>query len=336
MPLRFASTTSSPGRDREVAAAAACLDDAARARAVLPLHRLAQRCRAAYVAAEARAVHARDGSGVAAPASPSADLEPAAVAQRVQQAARDAAAARALAPREAERLELAGRLRDLEARRLAAAAAVSELAVRAEAEPRRWRRYANEQAWPGSRLRLPDARRRVADAERRLAAGRSLLALRNELVVGPARPQPAPSPDAKPSTRSCHPPAGPHRRDGRRAGRSGSRSAAAARSADPITTPTRPLRPPTRPTPRPRRRCAAGWPTPRSSGRPGRPASALETQAAVAEQAAGTDDTDLLDSGWREARAGLTPRPGRPQTACSPSRAGWPPPRPVPSPPPGP
>ena len=65
-----------------------------------------------------------------------ADLEPAAVAQRVQQAAHDAAAARALAPREAERLELAGRLRDLEALRLAAADAVAELAVRAEAEPR--------------------------------------------------------------------------------------------------------------------------------------------------------------------------------------------------------
>ena len=293
-------------RDDEVAAAATRLDDAARARAVLPLHRLAQRCRAAYVAAEARAVHAREAVASLLQVSP-ADLEPAAVAQRVQQAAHDAAAARVLAPREAERLELAGRLRDLEALRLAAAAAVSELAVRAEAEPREVEAL-RERAGVARAVasRLPEATQAVADAERRLAAGRSLLALRNELVVA--------------QLDLNHSVAGRQalneelltlqqaRIDGMAAELAGR---LAVGGSCPVCGSDHHPRPATPAADAPdaaaeralRRRLAdAEVETVARADR----ASALETQAAVAEQAAGTDDTDLLDSRLAAARAGLT------------------------------
>ena len=293
-------------RHDEIAAAASGVDDAARARAVLPLHRVAQRCRASYDAAEARAGHAREAVASLLRVSP-ADLDPAAVAQRIQQAADDAATARALAPREAERLDLVGRLRDVEALRLAAAEAVAELALRSEAEPRELealrRRAATARA---AASRLPEAEQAAADAERRLAAGRSLLALRNELVVA--------------QLDLNHSVAGRQalteelltlqqaRIEGMAAELAGR---LAVGGSCPVCGSDHHPRPATPAADAPdaaaeralRGRLAdAEVETVARADR----ASALETQAAVAEQAAGTDDTDLLESRLAAARSGLT------------------------------
>ena len=253
-----------------------------------------------YDAAEARAGRDRDGGGRAARASPRRP-RPATRSPRASSGRRRRrGTARALPPREAERARARRPLRDSTARRLAAADAVAELARRAEASPASWRRCAA--SGRGAAQRPRGSRGRAGGGRRRAPAGR--------------RPQPAGR-----SATSSSPPSststGRRRRDWRLteelltlqqarldgmaaelAGGSPS-AAAAARCAAPSTTPTRRPRPPTRPTPRPRRRCAAGSADAEVEelARADR-ARDLETQAAVAEQAAGTDDTDLLLSGW--------------------------------------
>jgi DNA repair protein SbcC/Rad50 len=170
-------------RDDEVAAAAAIADDAVRARAVLPLHRVARRCRATAEAAQARA---QDDLELAAALLriPAADLEPDELPSRLQQSQDQAAAVRALSPRETERSELAQRVADLDAVRATVAEGVAELRVRAEASPAELETLRERASTArAAAARVPEAAEALAQAERRLAAGRSLLALRNELVL---------------------------------------------------------------------------------------------------------------------------------------------------------
>ena len=258
-------------RHDEIAAAASGVDDAARARAVLPLHRVAQRCRASYDAAEARAGHAREAVASLLRVSP-ADLDPAAVAQRIQQAADDAATARALAPREAERLDLVGRLRDVEALRLAAAEAGRRARgpLRGGA-PRAGGAAPTSGCGAGSGLapsggRAGGGRRRAQAGRRTQPAGPAQRARR-----GPARPQPLRRRTPGPDRGAAHPPAGPHRGDGRRAGR-----AAGGRGQLPCLRIRSPPPPGHSCCRRPRRRRREGAPAPagRRRGRdggPGRP-----------------------------------------------------------------
>ena len=166
-----------------------------------------------------------------------------------------------------------------------------------------------------SASRLPEAAQAVADAERRLAAGRSLLALRNELVVA--------------QLDLNHSVAGRQalteelltlqqaRIDGMAAELAGRLAVGgscpvcgsdhhphpATPAADaPDAAAERALR---------RRLADAEVETVARADR----ASALETQAAVAEQAAGTDDTDLLDEPAGGGTRRSDRRPSRPQTA---------------------
>ena len=331
MPLRFASATSSPVVTDEVAAAASCVDDAARARLVLPLHRLAQRCRAAYDAAEARAVHAREAVASLLQVSP-ADLEPAAVAQRVQQAARR----RSRRPGARPPRGRAARARRSPARPRGTPAGRRSRGRRArgqaEAEPRELEALRGRAGcWRGAvASRLPEAAQAVG--RRRAPAGRGPQPARpaQRAGRGPARPQPLRRRTPSPQRGAAHAPAGPL--DGMAAEMAGR---LAVGGSCPVCGSDHHPRPATPAPDAPdaaaeralRRRIAdAEVETVARADR----ASALETQAAVAEQAAGTDDTDLLDSRLAAARARSDHGPAGRQTASlAPRRPAGRAPRPV-------
>jgi exonuclease SbcC len=170
-------------RNDEVAAAAAATDDALRARAVLPLHRIAQRSRALADTALTRAERDRDTAAALLGVSV-ADLDPAGVTRRLQQAVDAAAQARALSPREAERHRLKRRLAELDDARATTAAEVARLGERSEAAPGELETLRQRvMAARAAADRVPAATDAVTQAERRLAAGRNLLALRNQLVA---------------------------------------------------------------------------------------------------------------------------------------------------------
>ena len=170
-------------RDLEMAAAAALADDAVRARAVLPLHRVARRCHATAEAAQARAEHDREAAA-ALLGVPASDLDADNITSRLQQSQDEAAAARALSPRETERSGLAQRVADLDAVRTTVAEELAELRARADVAPGQVEAL-RERATTAraAAARLPDASETLARAERRLTAGRSLLSVRNELVL---------------------------------------------------------------------------------------------------------------------------------------------------------
>jgi DNA repair protein SbcC/Rad50 len=171
------------GRADEVAAQASRVDDALRARIVVPLRRAAVAARAAYDDAvrgcdRHRTVVAQL-TGVEVDA-----LEPERIDALLAAAVRDAARVRALAPREAERAGVSARLTNAQADRAEVVVALAALKTRCEeaparlAELREWR-----EAAATATARLPEARASVGAAETRLAAGRTLHRIRNDLVV---------------------------------------------------------------------------------------------------------------------------------------------------------
>ena len=97
---------------------------------------------------------------------------------------RDAARVRALAPREAERADVSARLADARAERTEVVVALAALKTRCEEAPARLAELRERrEAAAAATARLPEARSSVGAAETRLAAGRTLHRIRNDLVV---------------------------------------------------------------------------------------------------------------------------------------------------------
>ena len=159
------------GRDAEIGAQRARVERAGRARAVLPLHRIAVAARAEHEAAEARATGDRSAAATLLGLAPEA-LADDAVPGLLATAVDAAAAARALLPRERERATSTARLATARAERDAVAArrdGFAQVVARLELARAAQARLASEQAT-------------CDDARRRLDACRHLQAVRNDLV----------------------------------------------------------------------------------------------------------------------------------------------------------
>ncbi len=170
-------------RADDVARQASRVDDALRARIVVPLRRAAVAARTAYD----DAVRGRDRQLVAVTRLTGVEvgeLEPDRVDTMLAAAVRDAARVRALAPREAERTAVSARLTVASAERVEVALALTAVTTRCDEAPARLAelRERRDAAATAAAL-LPEARSGVGAAETRLAAGRSLHRIRNDLVV---------------------------------------------------------------------------------------------------------------------------------------------------------
>ncbi|HET9997291.1 MAG TPA: SMC family ATPase [Nocardioides sp.] len=158
-------------RDAEMSARRARVQEAGRARAVLPLHRIACTARAEHDAAQLRATGDRSAAAALLGLLPEL-LADDAVPGLLAAAVDAAAAARALLPRERERATSTARLTAARAERDAVAArrdGLAQVVARLERARAAQARLASEQA----------AR---DDARRRLDACRHLQAVRNDLV----------------------------------------------------------------------------------------------------------------------------------------------------------
>ena len=111
-------------------------------------------------------------------------LEPERIDALLAAAVRDAARVRALAPREAERAGVSARLTNAQADRTEVVLELAALKTRCEEAPARVAELRERrEAAAAATARLPEARSSVGAAETRLAAGRTLHRIRNDLVV---------------------------------------------------------------------------------------------------------------------------------------------------------
>ena len=283
------------GRDAEIGAQRARVERAGRARAVLPLHRIAVAARAEHEAAEARATGDRSAAATLLGLAPEA-LADDAVPGLLATAVDAAAAARALLPRERERATSTARLATARAERDAVAArrdGFAQVVARLERARAAQARLASEQAT-------------CDDARRRLDAVPPPPGRPQRPGLRPARPQRGRLRAPAPGRGARHAPADA-------AGRHGGRDRRPARRRRRELPGVR-LRAPPAPRDRGRRR-------PRRGGREGtaqalddaefeehaRAAKArdLETQAALALQVAGSDDLEALHLAVTETTASL-------------------------------
>jgi exonuclease SbcC len=154
-------------REAEMASVRGRVQDAGRARAVGPVHRVARRARDAHVSAATRVDRERAAAAELL-AVPPDDLTAADLPVLMSTASDAVASARALLPRERERDELAGRLAEAQARR----GSESLVDLRKRASSAR-----------AAATRLPAEQAARDDAARRVTACRTLHQVRNELVT---------------------------------------------------------------------------------------------------------------------------------------------------------
>jgi len=169
-------------RGDEVAAARERVVRAGRARAVSSLQRVVVTARTAYDAALDR--ERRDREAAAAVLGPRDSLTEDVVADLLGTAFRDAAAAKALVPREAEGVGLVARIEQVAADRASVVERLALLSAAVQAAPAELAALrADATAARDAATRLPAARAALDDAERRLAACRTLHVVRNDLVA---------------------------------------------------------------------------------------------------------------------------------------------------------